>query len=150
MDAGDPGALTIAPHITLLPPTAVRPDRMDDVRAHLREIADAHAPFVVTISGTDSFRPVSPVVYIAVVEGVEQCEELSRAVNDWSLAQPPRFPYHPHVTIAHDLDDAALDAAEQAQSGFHARFPVAEFGLYEYGDDGMWREVETFALVSRD
>jgi len=148
--SGDPEALAIAPHVTLLPPTAIEPVDLDGVREHLRDVAADHPPFVVAIAGTDSFRPVSPVVFVAVTEGAEGCSELSRAVNDGPLAQPLRFPYHPHVTIAHDLDEAALDAAAQDQADFRARFPVAEIALYEYGDDGVWREVETFPLVSHD
>lgn len=150
VESGDPEALAIAPHITLLPPTAVEPDGLDGVRQHLREVAAGSGPFVVALDGTGTFRPISPVVFVNVTEGGEGCAELSRAVNSGPLAQPLRFPYHPHVTIAHDLDEAALDAAGAAHADFRARFPVAELALYEYGDDGVWREVETFALVSHD
>lgn len=150
IDAGDPEALAIAPHITLLPPTAVEPHDLDEIQRHLHAVARRRRPFVVAISGTDTFRPVSPVVFVAMTEGAEGCAELNRAVNDGPLAQPLRFPYHPHVTIAHDLDDTALDAAGVALAEFRARFPVAQFALYQYGDDETWREVETYALVSRD
>lgn len=150
VEAGDPEALAMAPHITLLPPTAVEPDDVEDVREHLRDVAARHRPFVVALDGTGTFRPVSPVVFVAVAEGGEGCAELSRDVNAGPLAQPLRFPYHPHVTIAHDLEEPALDAAAEDRADFRARFPVAEFALYEYGDDGVWREVETFALTSRD
>jgi hypothetical protein len=54
------------------------------------------------------------------------------------------------VTIAHDLDDPQLDEAGRSRADFEARFPVAQFALYEYGDDGVWREVEIFSLVARD
>lgn len=150
IDAGDPEALAIDPHITLMPPTVIEPDQLDAVRVHLREVAAAHTPFVVALSGTDTFRPISPVVFVAVTEGAEGCAELHGSVNTGPLSQPIRFPYHPHVTIAHDLDDARLDAAGLSRADFQARFPVAQFALYEYGDDGVWREVETFSLVTHD
>lgn len=148
VESGDPSALAIPPHITLIPPTAVDRDRMDEVRAHLGEVSSGQAPFVVALTGTDSFRPISPVVFVAVTEGVEGCSALHRAVNAGPLSQPLRFPYHPHVTIAHDLDDERLDRAAGANADFRGRFPVAQFSLYEYGDDGVWRDVEVFSLVA--
>lgn len=150
IDSGDPEALAIPPHITLLPPTAVEPDELDAVRRHLRAVAATQAPFVVALDGTDTFRPISPVVFVAVTEGAAACGDLHAAVNAGPLAQPLRFPFHPHVTIAHDLDDARLDAAAASREGFSARFPVAEFALYEYGDDGVWRDVLEFSLVAHD
>lgn len=148
IEAGDTEALSIPPHITLLPPTAVQPDELVAVREHLAGVAKRHRPFVVELAGTDTFRPISPVVFVALVEGEERCGRLHRAVNDGPLAQQTRFPYHPHVTIAHDLEAEALDGAEVAASGFAATFPVAGFSLYEFGDDGVWRDVEEFALSS--
>ncbi len=150
VEAGDPEALAIPPHITLLPPTSLEPDDVDAVRAHLRDVAVASEPFVVELAGTDTFRPISPVVFVAVTHGGEGCAALHRAVNSGPLEQPLRFPFHPHVTIAHDLDDRRLDAAASASAAFHARFPVAQFALYQYGDDGVWREQETFGLVASD
>lgn len=148
IEAGDPEALAIAPHITLLGPTSVEPDALELIREHLRDVAATHPPFVVALDGTDTFRPVSPVVFVAVTEGAEGCATLHDAVNAGPLAQQVRFPYHPHVTIAHDLDDDRLDAAGESRSDFDARFPVAQFALYEYGEDGIWREVEVFPLVA--
>ena len=148
IEAGDPEALAIAPHVTLLGPTAIDPGDLDAVREHLRQVAADHPPFVIELAGTDSFRPVSPVVFVAVTEGGDACERLHHAVNAGALAQQVRFPYHPHVTIAHDLDDDRLDAASASRADFKARFPVARFVLYEYGEDGIWRDVEVFRLVA--
>ena len=150
VESGDPEALAIAPHITLIPPTVIEPEELDGVREHLHGVASKHHPFVIALAGTDTFRPVSPVVFVAVTEGAEGCARLHGSVNTGPLAQPMRFPYHPHVTIAHDLDDARLDAAGASRADFEARFPVAGFALYEYGDDGVWREIESFSLVTDD
>ena len=56
------------------------------------------------------------------------------------------FPYHPHVTVAHDLPDEVLDEAYDALGGFAARFVVEEFALYVHGADGVWQVRRTFAL----
>jgi len=130
--------------------TVIEPDQMDEVRTHLRAVATRHAPFVVALAGTDTFRPISPVVFVAVTEGAEGCAVLHESVVGGPLAQQMRFPFHPHVTIAHDLDDAQLDDAGRSRADFEARFPVAQFALYEYGDDGVWREVEIFPLVAHE
>ena len=60
------------------------------------------------------------------------------------LAGEARFPYHPHVTVAHELPEAALDRAEHALAGYEARFPVTGFALYLHGDDGVWRVRRVF------
>ena len=57
-DAGDPLALAVPPHITLLPPTLIELDALDAAVAHVRAIAERAAPFVVELRGTETFRPV--------------------------------------------------------------------------------------------
>ncbi|MBZ2197673.1 2'-5' RNA ligase family protein [Occultella gossypii] len=148
IEAGDPLAHSVPPHITLMPPAVVEPDDLAEVTEHLRTVAAEHPPFVVELGGTDSFRPISPVVFVRLAAGTQACERLQRAINAGPLRQELRFPYHPHVTIAHEIDDAGLDAANAAMEAFDAVFPVAHFSLYEYGDDGVWRGVRNFVLTS--
>lgn len=143
---GDPAADLIRPHITLLGPTVVPAAALPDVDRHLRAVAAAHAPFTVHLRGTATFRPVSPVVFVQVVEGIASCEGLEVAVRSGVLAQELRFHYHPHVTIAHDVEDAALDRAFEDLAGFEARFDVPEIHVYEHGDDGMWRTIGAYRL----
>lgn len=146
-ELGDPLALFIPPHITLVPPTAVAPERLPEVAAHLAEVAATHEPFVLELAGTASFRPVSPVVFVRVVRGADACCSLEAAARTGVLAQDLRFAYHPHVTIAHDLDDGALDVAETVMADFTATFPVDRFALFEHGSDGVWRAVRDLSLT---
>jgi 2'-5' RNA ligase len=143
---GDPAAGLIQPHITLLGPTEVGLDVLDEVERHLHGIAGRHTPFTVHLRGTATFRPVSPVVFVEVVEGIATCEQLEREIRTGVLDQDLRFHYHPHVTIAHEVDDDALDRAFADLAGFEARFEVGEIELYEHGDDGVWRTIGAFAL----
>lgn len=147
IDAGDPRARLIPPHITLIPPTLIEPEQLMDVVAHLARVAAAHRPFIVRLAGTETFRPVSPVVYVPLVRGHSECTRLQRAINTGPLAGEARFPYHPHVTIAHEIPDPALDAAEEAMADFSAEFPIAAYELYEHGLDGVWREIDRFTLT---
>jgi 2'-5' RNA ligase len=141
---GDPNAWAIPPHVTLLPPTELPSAALDDVEEHLRVIAAAEHPFILHLRGAGTFRPVSPVVFVSVAEGIGQCERLEERVRSGPLARPLGFPYHPHVTVAHDLDDHALDLAFASLSGYDARFRVWGFSLFEKGPDDVWRPQRDF------
>jgi 2'-5' RNA ligase len=141
---GDPLAESIPPHITLLPPTELGAHDVPGVRAHLRATAAQLAPFEVDLRGTGTFRPVSAVVFVQVSRGISECELLQAAVRRGPLQRELAFPYHPHVTVAHDLDEPALDRAEFTLRDWEATFTVKGFSLYEHGADGVWRPQEAF------
>jgi 2'-5' RNA ligase len=147
IEAGDPEALVIAPHITLMPPTAVEPEDLDEVRAHLRGVAQGQQPFVVSLAGTDTFRPVSPVVFVAVTEGADACAQLHDAVNAGPIHQQPRFPYHPHVTVAHHVADELLDRAFDELADFEAQFDADHFLLYVHDAEAGWQPTREFPLT---
>jgi 2'-5' RNA ligase len=63
-------------HITLVPPTDIAADEWDGVVDLLASVAARHAPFRVRLRGTGTFRPISPVVFVVVVEGISSCEQL--------------------------------------------------------------------------
>ena len=42
---GDPAADLVFPHVTLLPPTPVPADAMDEVEHHLAKVAEVSTPF---------------------------------------------------------------------------------------------------------
>ena len=142
---GDPLALAIPSHVTLVPPTEVVDD-LDRVLDHLALVAERHQAFGLRLRGTATFRPVSPVVFVAVTEGISACEMLAHDVRQGPLGQKLEFPYHPHVTVAHHLDEAALDEAYDALADYDCAFDVDAFSLYVHGDDGVWRPEATFAL----
>ncbi|WP_448631515.1 2'-5' RNA ligase family protein [Cellulomonas soli] len=143
---GDPAAEQIPSHITLLGPTVVRPELLPAIDEHLRELAARHEPFTLRLRGTGTFRPVSAVVFVQVVDGISGCERLEHDVRSGPLAQDVRFNYHPHVTVAHELPDDALDAAFEGLAGFDASFVVSAIHSYEHGDDGVWRPARDYPL----
>ena len=142
---GDPQASAIPAHITLLPPTRLSDDVLADVEAHLSGAAADVAPFPVLLRGTGTFRPVSPVVFVALASGIAGCEALEERVRSGPLARELEFPYHPHVTVAHDLPDPVLDEAFASLAGFEATFTVADFVLYVHAD-GTWTPRSSFHL----
>jgi 2'-5' RNA ligase len=144
--ADDPLANFIPPHITLLGPSLLGVEQLPEARAHLADVAAGAHPFTVKLRGTATFRPISPVVFVALVQGIAECEQLESSVRSGILDGDLRFNYHPHVTIAHEVSDAALDKAFEAMADYSAEFDVDRFYQYEHGDDGIWRPQAAFPL----
>ncbi|WP_353950944.1 2'-5' RNA ligase family protein [Knoellia sp. S7-12] len=143
---GDPLARFIPPHITLLPPTEIDEPSLAAFEKHLEVVAAAHAPFQMTLSGTGTFRPLSPVVFVQVSSGISQCELIETAVRNGPVERHLDFNYHPHVTIAHNLGEEQLDAAFDGLVDFRCTIEVAAFELYHQTDDGVWGPLSSFAL----
>jgi 2'-5' RNA ligase len=143
---GDPTADAIPPHITLIPPMELDRVGCEAIEKHLAATAADHRPFRVHLRGTGTFRPVSPVVFVALAWGISECEQLAAALRHGPMPVELRFPYHPHVTVAQALPDAVMDEAYTALADFEADFLVDGLGLYRHGTDGVWRKERTFAL----
>lgn len=146
IDVGDEAARHIPTHITLLPPHEVSEDDIDAVIDHLEEVAAGMEPFRVHLRGTGTFEPVSPVVFIGVVEGISQCEQLAADVRRGPLVIERLFPYHPHVTVAHDLPGEHLDRAFSDLGDFDAAFDVAELWMYLHDEASGWQPTKAFPL----
>ncbi|WP_258073658.1 2'-5' RNA ligase family protein [Arthrobacter sp. 08Y14] len=141
---GDPMAAVIPAHITLV--TTTETDDWETMAAHVRRVAKGHGAFDVTLRGTATFRPVSPVVYVQLDEGYEECTALHKEMQSGPLARDLPFPYHPHVTVAHDVSDAGMDRAMHSLRNYEARFTVRTVGLYEHDVSGLWKMREEVEL----
>jgi 2'-5' RNA ligase len=143
---GDPMALSIPSHITLLPPTEVDADDLDHIEKHLRAISESEQPFEIHLRGSGTFHPVSPVVFVSVVSGIGDCERVESRVRSGPLVRELAFPYHPHVTVAHHLPRDVLARAFDEMARYDVRFQVWGFSLYEHGRDEVWRPQRDFPL----
>jgi 2'-5' RNA ligase len=146
---GDVLADSIPTHVTLLPPTTVDASLLPEIDDHLTSVAAAQTPFRIVLDGSGTFRPVSPVVFVNLVEGISACERLESAVRSGVLWRPIHFNYHPHVTVAHDLPGAVLDAASVELADYSARFSVDHFTLYEHVG-GVWIPTRNFRFPLDD
>lgn len=135
-----------ASHVTILAPIEADDAVMGSVIAHLEHVASQTPAFRMTLRGTGTFRPVSPVVFIMVAEGISECEQLEAAVRSGDLGVEARFPYHPHVTLVHDVDEAAMDRAFEEVAAYEASFTVASMVLHE-NVDGQWQVVREFPFT---
>lgn len=142
----DPAADLVFPHVTLLPPTSVEPGDLPDIEKHLAHVAQHSQPFTMHLTGTGTFRPTTPVVFVNVALGVTECEDLETAIRRGPLEREIAFPYHPHVTVAHNISDEGLDEAYDGLSGFLARFVVHGFVLFSRDADRRWQWRTEFLL----
>jgi 2'-5' RNA ligase len=143
---GDPMAETVPSHVTLIPPTEVADEDLETVGAALERASATLPPFPMRLRGTGTFRPVSPVVFVAVSQGISYTELLAKVVRNALDCPEPNFPFHPHVTVAHNLDDPALDRAYEELGDFECQFLVSEFALYHHEGDAGWVPQRAFRL----
>lgn len=147
---GDPLAATVPSHITLIPPTSVNDHEVDCFAGRLADAAQPVAPYEIHLRGTGTFRPVSSVVFIAVSEGISETELLAQAVRSalGSTIAEPEYPFHPHVTVAQDVDEAGLDRAYSELDDFECRFAVESFALYVHDEAAGWQTRREFVLAN--
>ncbi|WP_285727354.1 2'-5' RNA ligase family protein [Psychromicrobium xiongbiense] len=141
---GDPLAEIVPAHITLVTTTPTA--NWEAVVAHVREVAAGQGEFEVTLEGTGSFRPVSPVVYLKVAQGFDDCLALHSRLQQGPLERTLPFPFHPHVTVAHEISEPAMDDAEERLSDYRASFRVDSMGLYEHDSSGLWQLCEELSF----
>lgn len=147
---GDFTAKMIPTHITLVPPTEIDDADLGLVEDHLDRVAAEIDTFTVHLRGTGTFRPTSPVVFVTLVEGISQCEGLADALRLGPLDVRLAFPYHPHVTVAHDLADEQLNRAFVELAGFECEFEVGDFHLYVHDETEGWRATREFPLRAEE
>ena len=97
---------------------------LPDIEKHLADVAEHRQPFLMHLAGTGTFRPD---LAGRVRPGRARRRRLRgarAAIRRGPLERELDFPYHPHVTVAHDIDDDGLDAAYDGLAGFVARFAV--------------------------
>lgn len=144
---GDAAGVGIPTHITLIPPLEVEAGRVTDVEGHLSAIARRTGAYRIHLRGSGTFRPVSPVVFLNLVEGISQTEQLALACRTGPLTTELRYPYHPHVTLAHVDDDDLLDRAFDGMDDFDCAFPATAIHLYVHDSDLGWQPARDFELT---
>jgi 2'-5' RNA ligase len=144
---GEDTAGGIPTHVTLVPPTQVAVDGLPALEDHLLSASLLNGAFAMHLRGTGTFRPVSPVVFVAVAEGISACEELAGSVRRGPLRVDQPFPYHPHVTVAHHVPDDKLDRAFEEMADFECRFEVDRFSLYVHEQGTGWVPTRHFQLA---
>ena len=144
---GDPLANLVEPHITLIPPTAISLAELPEVLDQLRRRSALHHNFTLHLRGTGTFRPVSDVVFVAVSQGISACEILAEDLRFGALDIPLQFPYHPHVTAAHNVSGAYLDEVYEGLESFRANVVVDKIAVHRQNDNGSWDRIAVYSLA---
>ena len=121
----------LPPHITLVPPLALELADLPAVKAHLATTVQPHQPFRVHLRSTGTFRPVSPTVFLALTDGAARCAALEADLRTGPLACRLDFEFHPHVTVAHQVEEATLNRAQTALASFDEAFMASEVDLWQ-------------------
>jgi len=89
-------------HISVLPPRTL-PVAPEATIEEARGIVAGFPPFDIELGQIEVF-PVTDVIYISVESGTAHLQQMHHALNQGSLACNEPFPYHPHLTLAQDLE----------------------------------------------
>lgn len=133
----------IAPHITLV--SGGYQESWEQAAAQVRRAAQHSARFRVQLGAARSFAPASQVVYLPLVAGAERCLELHQLLLEQQLVHQSQFDYHPHLTIAQNLSDQLLDAAQQRLAEAELGFEADRVQLFDTRD-GAWNLSEEISL----
>ncbi|MFQ4147729.1 2'-5' RNA ligase family protein [Arthrobacter sp. LAPM80] len=125
-----PDAAVVPPHITLVSGRAT--DSWEEAAEHVRKVAAAGEPFTISLRGTGTFEPLSPVVYLNVEDGAETCSHLHQELVAGPVEHLLEYDFHPHLTMAHNLDPESMELAKADMAGFEADFEVTSIGLFDY------------------
>lgn len=122
--SGDKSASLCPSHITLLPPTPIDNNDLDVILENLKKAVSSLKAFWIKLNGVGTFTPVSNVSYIKVVYGNDECQVLHDRILESDLinSSSQRFSFHPHVTIAHDVNEDVLKVLENEFRNFNAAF----------------------------
>jgi 2'-5' RNA ligase len=124
LGSGDPLAEIVPPHLTLLSPTAVVRGDFETLIKHLNAVAVETASFKIVLHGVASFMPLAPVAYVPVIDGGGACAALAAAILGGPVPLKQKYPFHPHVTVAQNVDTAAMERACRSLMEFEAVIPV--------------------------
>lgn len=142
---GDPAAHAIVAHITLMPPLVVANEaEYEAIVDHLARAAARLHPFDVVLAGSGSFRPITQVVFVPLEVGADEVGAVEEVVRSGPLARRLNYPFHPHVTVAHNVASQWLDEAEGVMRDYRAAFQVSGLALFDHGADGVWRQALDF------
>lgn len=139
-------------HVTVLPPrplTCPSGEAWTETQTRLQDFQ----PFLVELGEIEVF-PVTDVIYVSVKAGSAELRKLHAALNRGGVECAEPFLYHPHVTLAQDLQPGRVAAAEQiAARRWHdfraARsFLVDELTFVRSTVDNCWMDLQKWRLSS--
>ena len=137
-------------HVTLLPPRSlVCPS--EQALDHIRAVLQNFHPFRIGF-GEVRFFPETNVVYLSIPQGRWELERIHDAVNCGKAGCLEVFPYHPHLTLAQQIDPGAMAPAgelvsQRWQQFQHERsFLVEAITFVQNTSDNVWVDLAEIPL----
>lgn len=146
----DPMAALIPAHLSLVFPFPTALSRLQ-VETHVRRVAARWPPIPVAFRGVRLHA--NEFVFLMAGRGAASIAGLHDRLYTRSLQPHLRrdLPYEPHITLARNVDFAALEAAfEEARDALRDEFTdvIREVALLSVARDGKIAVLETFPLHS--
>jgi 2'-5' RNA ligase len=96
-------------HVTVLPPRELGCGP-EAASREIQKVSGQVRSFLAAVGEIKVF-PVSEVIHLPIETGLEQIRELHERFNQGCCTAPELWRYQPHVTLAQDLEPAAVPAA---------------------------------------
>jgi len=139
-------------HVTVLPPRPLQCEA-EDAWQSLREHVQDFQPFLIELGQVEVF-PLTQVVYLSVKSGNAHLRELHKKLNTGKFAFEEPFEYHPHVTLAQDLEPSEVQSiCEKAHARWrefsHSHtFVVDRLTFVQNTLENRWTDLHGCALTS--
>src|SRR5262249_53233303 len=140
-------------HVSVLPPRPLSGD-WQDAREQVRELAESWKPFDITLAGIAIF-PVTNVIYIELGQGASEMYRLHAAMNSKALHFEEPFPYHPHITLAQEIDPNRVGEmqarANELWAGFEGprTFRAQQAAFVQNTLGNCWIDLAEYSLGSK-
>ena len=140
------GAVAESCHITLL----IAQDAAEEGKlGQLKAALAGHGAVEVVLGEPESFQPASPVTYLPLVRGSDCFRYLHRRCVELLGKSESPFPYEPHLTLAHGLEEAALARSLRDFAGLDAQltgFRIEQLQAYRYTGE-TWQHLADISLL---
>lgn len=140
------GAVAESCHITLL----IAQDAAEEGKlGQLKAALAGHGAVEVVLGEPESFQPASPVTYLPLVRGADCFRYLHRRCVELLGKSESPFPYEPHLTLAHGLEEAALARSLRDFAGLDAQltsFRIEQLQAYRYTGE-TWQHLADITLL---
>jgi 2'-5' RNA ligase len=140
-------------HLTILPPRLLNGSE-EEALAALQTLGRQSSPFHVTLGDVETFLPVTPTVYVRVLDGAEHMRALHQVLNTGALASCEIWPYSPHLTIVKMETPADAQAALtlarshwQGYQGTRSAY-VSELAFVREQADATWTDLGHVSLLA--
>ena len=140
-------------HVTVLPPRPLAVSA-EQAGSELSHALGDFPPFEVEL-GAISIFPDTQVIFIELARGAGELRRMHAALNAGAVQFREPFPYHPHITLAQQIEDPALVAAafgtaERRWREFAGErtFEVRRLAFVQNSVGNFWRDLQQYDLAA--